>query len=126
MKVAVALEPTRPAKPTSLACCRLAGLPPFSPPRRVESHRIQLLPGSNLSVADAAALYRTFGNTRGSYGDLERTDGAVAIYVEPLEPSVPIYTNPLNPSTSNNDMKLALQLRRELNGLRPSRLGLRV
>ena len=49
-----------------------------------------LLPGrSELTIANAASLYRSFRTqSRGSYAEIERTMGAVAIDVEPLEPTV--------------------------------------
>ena len=71
-----------------------------------------LLPGSNLSVAQAVALYRTFGNSRGSFAEIELTHGAVAIHIEPLEPSVDC-----NPCV-DDDGAVAKHMQRELNGLR--------
>lgn len=45
-----------------------------------------LLPDFKGDLDDAVDLYRSFGTTRGSYRDLEKEHGAVALDVEPLEP----------------------------------------
>ena len=43
-----------------------------------------LLPDAELSIANAAEFYRTFGNRRGSYRELERHNGVVALQIAPL------------------------------------------
>ena len=43
-----------------------------------------LLPDEELSIANAAEFYRTFGNRRGSYRELERHNGVVALQIAPL------------------------------------------
>ena len=43
-----------------------------------------LLPDAELSISNAAELYRTFGNRRGSYRELERQNGVVALQIHPL------------------------------------------
>jgi len=45
-----------------------------------------LLPGFQGTAAEAANVYRAFGNGRGSFHELELRHGAVAIEVEPLNP----------------------------------------
>ena len=45
-----------------------------------------LLPDFKGELDDAVDLYRSFGTRRGSYRDLEKEHGAVALDVEPLEP----------------------------------------
>ena len=36
----------------------------------------------------AVQVYKSFGTTRGSYAELEKEHGAVAIDIEPVEPSM--------------------------------------
>ena len=68
-----------------------------------------LLPNrAGMSVADAVALYKKFANQRGTYAEMEKQHGAVAIDVDPLEPTT------LEP-TCLTDEQIALNLHEELN-----------
>ena len=71
-----------------------------------------LLPDcTTFSLDDAVQLYRGFANGRGSYGKLEGEYGAVAIDVEPLEPTV----EPIEPFS---DGRFAQQLQPDINSPR--------
>ena len=50
--------------------------------QKVGVHR--LLPDGELSISNAAELYRSFTNRRGNYRDLELIYGAVALEITPL------------------------------------------
>ena len=46
----------------------------------------KLLPDHMGDIDTAVQVYKSFGTTRGSYADLEKEYGAVAIDIEPVEP----------------------------------------